>query len=134
MNILVDTHIALWAITDTSRLSEKSKELLTSKENAIYYSIASVWEVAIKHQLHPDSMTISEEEFEKLCKQAGFRKLGIVSEHIYAIKSLLYPDDAPRHKDPFDRLLLAQAIVEKMKFMTADEKIPLYQQDFVIEN
>ncbi len=134
MNILVDTHIALWAITETGRLSEKSKELLTSKENAIYYSIASVWEVAIKHQLHPDSMTISEEEFEKLGKQAGFRKLGIVSEHIYAIKSLVYPDDAPRHKDPFDRLLLAQAIAEKMKFMTADEKIPLYQQNCVIEN
>ena len=79
-------------------------------------------------------MTISEEEFENLCKQAGFRRLGIASEHIYAIKTLVYPDDAPSHKDPFDRLLLAQAIVEKMKFMTAYEKIRFYQQDCVIEN
>lgn len=133
MNILVDTHIALWALSNTKRLTEKMKDVFEEKDHRFYYSIVSVWEVSIKYGLHREDFTIPEEEFENLCLEAGFHKLDLTSKHIYGIKALVYPDDAPRHNDPFDRLLLSQAITEQIKFMTADEKIPYYKQDCVIK-
>lgn len=71
MRILLDTHIALWAIADTAKLSVEAIKLLESENNDIFYSIASVWEVAIKHKLKPESMPISEEEFVELCENTG---------------------------------------------------------------
>ena len=133
MNILVDTHIALWAITEPDLLMEWMKELLCDEQNTFFYSIVSVWEVAIKHKAHPENMVIAEEEFERVCLESGFRKIELSSEHIYTVKTLVYPEDAPRHKDPFDRLLLSQAISEGMKFLTADQLIPNYHQDCVLK-
>lgn len=131
MKILLDTHIALWAIADTKKLSSEVKAILESLENEVYYSIASVWEIAIKHKLHPDKMPISEQEFVELCESVGFVQLPITAEQIYLISSLKRPENAPLHNDPFDRLMIAQAKKEKLKFITHDTLIPWYDEPCV---
>ena len=71
MRILLDTHIALWAIADTSKLSDEVTELLEKESNEVFYSMASVWEVAIKHIIKPENMPVSDEEFVRLCEAAN---------------------------------------------------------------
>lgn len=100
MKLLLDTHIALWAFTDPDKLPEEIVTVLKSSENTVYYSMASVWEIAIKHKIRPDEMPISEEEFVELCSEAGLRQLPISVEHIYMIKTLVRPENSPRHNDP----------------------------------
>ena len=132
MKLLLDTHIALWAIADTAKLSSKAIKLLEAENNEIFYSIASVWEIAIKHKINPDNMPISEEEFVELCKNTGFTCLPIDVEHIFWIKTLERPEKAPKHKDPFDRILLAQAKCENLKLMTHDSLISYYGEECVM--
>lgn len=132
MKILLDTHIALWAIADSKKLSEEATQMLEAEKNKIYYSIASVWEVAIKHKIKPEQMPISEEAFLDLCEDTGFELLPVEAEHIFAVKTLKRPADAPKHNDPFDRILLAQAKSENMNFLTHDSLIPFYKEKCVI--
>ena len=132
MRLLLDTHIALWAIADPERLSNQIIEMLQSGEHQVYFSVASVWEIAIKHKLRPAEMPISEEEFVALCTEAGLQQLPILPEHIYMIKSLVRPENAPRHNDPFDRLLIAQAKTEEMVLVTHDLLIPYYNEKCVM--
>lgn len=134
MNYLVDTHILLWALTNDVRLPASAKEILLDKENMIFYSFANVWEIAIKHALKKPDMTISPEEFDRLCFEAGYFQLELDFRHAYAVSRLNYDGDAaPRsHRDPFDRLLLAQAKVEQMKFLTHDELLPYYHEPCVV--
>lgn len=132
MKILLDTHIALWAIADSEKLSKEVTQMLEAEKNRIYYSIASVWEVAIKHKIKPEQMPISEETFWGLCEDTGFELLPIEAAHIFAVKTLKRPADAPKHNDPFDRLLLAQAKSENMNLLTHDSLIPYYREKCVI--
>lgn len=132
MKILLDTHIALWAIADSKKLSEEATQMLEAEKNKIYYSIASVWEVAIKHKIKPEQMPISEEAFLDLCEDTGFELLPVEAEHIFAVKTLKRPADAPKHNDPFDRILLAQAKSENMNFLRHDSLIPFYKEKCVI--
>lgn len=128
----MDTHVALWAIADTAKLPDDVIKLLESKDNDVFYSMASVWEIAIKHRLKPEHMPISEEMFVELCEQTGFRQLPIEAEHIFMIKTLVRPEDAPKHNDPFDRMLLAQAKYEDIKLMTHDSMIAFYGEKCVM--
>lgn len=132
MKILLDTHILLWAVADTAKLSEEVVELLESKENEVFYSMASVWEVAIKHKIRPEQMPVSEEIFVKLCQETGFAPLSIKPEHIFLLKTLARPENAPKHNDPFDRMLLAQAKYEKLRFITHDSMLPYYGEDCIV--
>lgn len=132
MKLLLDTHIALWAISDSKRLSEALRELLENEDNAVYFSVASVWEVAIKRKIHPDEMPMDEEEFVSLCEESGFERLDIRIPHIFALKELTRPEAAPRHNDPFDRLLLAQAKSEAFIFVTHDSLIAGYNEPCVM--
>lgn len=132
MNILLDTHIALWAIADTSKLSGEVIELLESVENKVFYSIVSVWEVAIKHRIKPEHMPVPEEEFVGLCQKTGFVQLPIKNGHIFLLKTLERTSTAPKHNDPFDRLLLAQAKYEKLKLVTHDSLLPYYNEDCIM--
>ncbi len=128
----MDTHIALWAVADTDKLSREVITLLESKKNEVMYSVASVWEVAIKHKLKPEQMPVSEEEFVDLCDRTGFVRLSIEVNHIHLIKTLARSSDAPKHNDPFDRMLLAQAKFEGLKLITHDSLIPYYRESCVI--
>ena len=132
MRILLDTHIALWAIADTAKLSDEVIRMLEKESNEVFYSVASIWEVAIKHKNKPENMPISEEEFATLCENTGFTQLPIAADHIFQIKTLVRSEDAPKHNDPFDRMLLAQAKYEDLKLLTHDSQFSYYGEDFVM--
>ena len=97
-------------------------KLLEKESNEVFYSMASVWEVAIKHIIKPENMPVSEEEFVRLCEDTGFTRLPIEAGHIFLLKTLSRPNDAPKHNDPFDRLLIAQAKYENLVLLTHGEK------------
>lgn len=122
MNILLDTHIALWLLADDKKLSNNARILIEDVSNDLYISTASIWEIAIKNHKSPDKMVTTAEEFASYCEQAGIISLPVENKHIFELKSL-----QDIHNDPFDRLLLAQAISEDLKLMTHDSKITKYE-------
>ncbi len=132
MKLLLDTHIALWAISDSKQLSKNVRDILENRENAVYFSMVSVWEVAIKRKLHPDQMPMDEEKFVSLCEETEFERLDIRLPHIFTLKELTRQETAPRNNDPFDRLLLAQAKSEGFRFVTHDSLITGYNEPCVM--
>jgi len=115
MNVLLDTHIALWAITDDDRLSARAREMILSERTIVWVSAVSVWEIAIKHGLGRGDMPVSGLEAVDYFREAGYRFLPLEPEHAAAVEAL------PRHhQDPFDRLLVAQAVTEPMHLLTHD--------------
>lgn len=128
MKLLLDTHILLWALSDDAQLSEKARKLLENEENEIYYSLASIWEIQMKHLAHPDRMNFDAEQVSGYCKESGFYKMPVSEEHIFCLKNLKRPDSAPAHKDPFDKIMVCQAMVENMLFVTHDHLIPDYNE------
>lgn len=132
MKILLDTHILLWALSNDERLPEKAKKLIENEENEIYYSIISLWEVEIKHLAHSDAMPLSAKEFSKYCEEAGFQQISVNENHIFTMKNLMRTNDAPPHKDPFDRILICQASLENMIFVTHDFLISYYTEPCIL--
>lgn len=132
MKLLLDTHIALWSIADSNKLSSKANELISTKDNEIYYSIASVWEIAIKHFLKPDFMAMSEEDFVDYCRELDYLQLPIKNNHIFYLKTLIRTAEQPKHNDPFDRIILSQAKSENLILLTHDSLLLGYNEPFVM--
>ena len=132
MNLLLDTHIAIWALNDDPALSEKARKLILDPDNTIYYSTISVWEVLLKHSRQPDNIPFDEKDFTDGCREAGYVPLSLTDKHILAVHTLSRPANRKEHNDPFDRLLLAQAKVENLSFLTHDELIPGYEEKCII--
>ncbi|MFY8130134.1 MAG: type II toxin-antitoxin system VapC family toxin [Burkholderiaceae bacterium] len=126
MNLLLDTHVALWAITDSPKLSLKARELIASPRTTVWISVASVWEIAIKHALGRGDMPVSGQEAGRYFRESGYRFLPIETEHAFAVQDL-----ALHHHDPFDRLLVAQALVEPMRLMTHDPMVARYSDTII---
>ncbi len=133
MNILLDTHIAIWAITDDKRLTKKARDLLLDPGNNLYYSSASVFEVDIKTKSRKNNLEFTTDDFVEMCHEAGYIPSPLRETYLTAANKLVWAGDGEEHKEPFDRILLAQAIAENMHFMTSDEKIPKFKQNCVIE-
>lgn len=131
MKILLDTHILIWFFSGDERLSLEARELIVDETNEIYYSILSAWEVEIKHKVHPDRLSMSGERFLEHCDKLGFIQVPVEVEHILEVKNLVRKDNTPQHRDPFDRLMICQAIVEDMIFMTHDTRIAEYVTDSI---
>lgn len=127
MNILIDTHILLWALYSSNKLSQNTKDLLTNDDYIKYISLTSIWEIEIKHCL--GKLEYEACEVLKDAEEAGYKVLSIKKEHIFELGKLEYI-----HNDPFDRLLICQAKSENMNFITNDSKIKQYNKDFVIMN
>ena len=132
MKILLDTHIALWTIADSRKLSSKTFDLISSKSNEIFYSIVSVWEIAIKHHLKPEFMPMSEESFVSYCESLGYLQLSLKNEHIFNLKSLTKKSDEVKHNDPFDRLILSQAKSENLILITHDSLLADYNESCIM--
>ncbi len=132
MNLLLDTHILIWALNEDPRLSEKARELILDPDNAIYYSAVSVWEVAIKHALHPENVTFSGKELSQYCQEAGFLPVEMRDRHVFALETITRAAGAPPHHDPFDRMLIAQAKAENMSFLTHDSLLPYYNEKCIV--
>lgn len=126
MKLLLDTHILLWALVDDPRLTPKARRLIEDMSNDVYYSIASPWEVQIKHDLHPDELAVDARALEAYCMKAGFAQLPVKLDHICALPRLERRDGAAPHKDPFDRIMVCQASVEGMLLLTHDGRIAEY--------
>lgn len=126
MNLLLDMHVALWALIDSPRLSEKARELILSPRATVWVSAASVWEIAIKHSLGRGDMPISGADALSYFLEAGYRILPIEAEHAAAVETL-----PPHHQDPFDRLLVAQALVEPMRLLTHDAQVLRYSDTII---
>ena len=127
MNLLLDTHVALWAITDHPGLSGSARQLILSPRTTVWVSAVSVWEVAIKHGLGRGDMPVSGQDALNYFRQAGYRLLAVEPEHAAAVETL-----PAHHQDPFDRLLVAQALLEPMRLMTHDGMLARYS-DTIIE-
>jgi len=126
MNLLLDTHVALWAITDDPKLSAKARELIIASRTNVWVSAVSLWEISIKHSLARGDMPVSGQEALVYFKQAGYNILAIEAEHTMAVETL-----PAHHQDPFDRLLVAQAFVEPMRLMTHDETVAKYSDAII---
>lgn len=132
MKILCDTHIIIWYLTGDNRLSKKAINLIDNQSNEIYFSLVSVWEVAIKHGLKPDKLTLSAQDFVNFCDEQGFVEYPLYQKHIFTVDTLSRPDNTPEHHDPFDRLLLSQAKSDGLVFMTHDTPISFYNEPCVM--
>jgi PIN domain nuclease of toxin-antitoxin system len=129
VKLLLDTHVALWAIADDDRLSAKARRLIDDPENDIVVSAATVWEISIKHALArggPNDMPISGEEALGYFRGARFELLSISPVHAASVEGL-----PPLHADPFDRILVAQALTTPLRLLTHDQRIVGYS-DLVI--
>lgn len=121
MHLLLDTHIALWALADDARLPARGRLLIADPNNRVSVSAASVWEISIKHSLARGDMPVSGAQALQWFRQAGFALLPITPEHAAAVEQL------PRlHADPFDRLLVAQALTEPLHLLTHDAAVARY--------
>ena len=132
MNILLDTHIAVWAITDDLRLSAKARRLLLDPDNNIYISAVSTLEVNNKRKSKSNNLEFTTEQFINCCEAAGYIQLPLHSKHFLAENTLLWKGPGEEHKDPYDRLLIAQAKSENFRLMTHDSKIPFFDERCII--
>lgn len=132
MKILIDMHIAIWAVLNAPKLSKKAREIILDTENEIFYSTASIWEITIKHMLHPNGIRMNGSILEEGCEANGYIALPILNSHVASLETLKRPQNAPRHNDPFDRIMVAQAKSENLMFLTHDSLIPYYNEPFII--
>lgn len=121
MKFLLDTHLLLWAAGEPKRLSKPVRSLLEDADNELLFSAASLWEVAIKSALGRKDFRVEVRLLRRGLLDNGYSELPIVSDHVVAIESL-----PPIHKDPFDRVLVAQATVEGITLLTNDPVVAQY--------
>lgn len=121
MKLLLDTHLLLWAAGQAERLPAEAKQLLADPANELLFSAASLWEIAIKASLGRDDFRVDPPLLRRGLLERGYVELAITSEHAIHVATL-----PPLHKDPVDRLLLAQAIVEGITLVTADDVLARY--------
>lgn len=126
MRLLLDTHILLWALADPRRLPKPAVEAIESGENEVLFSAASIWEIAIKSQVLRADFGVDAATIIGAARETRFSELAISAEHAAAVAAL-----PTHHKDPFDRLLIAQAITEPARLVTADKALAAYSNDLV---
>lgn len=115
MKLLLDTHLLLWAAGEPKRLPAVARKLINDPRNELLFSMASLWEIVIKRSLGRDDFRVDPRLLRRGLLDNGYVELAIGGEHALAVDSL-----QPIHKDPFDRLLIAQAQVESVTLLTAD--------------
>jgi PIN domain nuclease of toxin-antitoxin system len=119
MRYLLDTHAILWYVEANPDFPPELRELIDSSE--CLYSVASLWEIAIKQSLGRLPVNIAISDLDQICRRAGFRPLPVLPPHLDRLKTL-----PSIHRDPFDRLLVAQALEEGLAIVTRDRLIPQY--------
>jgi PIN domain nuclease of toxin-antitoxin system len=123
VKLLLDTHILLWAAGQPEKLSESARTLLTTPENGLFFSAASIWEIVIKLGLGREDFMVDPYRLRKMLIAHGYAELPVTTEHALKVYSLPF-----LHKDPFDRLLLAQARTEGMLLLTGDASVSQYKE------
>ncbi|MDR2014540.1 MAG: type II toxin-antitoxin system VapC family toxin [Azoarcus sp.] len=121
MKLLLDTHLLLWAAQGSEHLPLNARRLMSAPENELFFSVASLWEIVIKRGLSRNDFKVDPRMLRRGLLDNGYNELPICSEHAIAVDVL-----PPIHKDPFDRLLVAQAVVEGIILLTADARVTKY--------
>lgn len=121
MKLLLDTHLLLWVASKPSRLSTAARKLIEAPENELFFSAVSLWEIAIKRGLGRKDFKADARLLRRGLLDNGYHELAMVSEHAVAIDNL-----PPIHKDPFDRMLITQAMVEGITLLTVDATLAQY--------
>lgn len=121
MLLLLDTHLLLWAAGDPDRLSAQARELISDPDNQLNFSIVSLWELSIKRSLGRTELMVDPAVLRRGLLDNDYRELAITGAHALAVEHL-----PPIHKDPFDRLLVAQASHEGMILLTSDDTLTRY--------
>ena len=119
LRLLLDTHVVLWALNDPGRLSTRTRKAIEAEENDVFVSVVSPWELAIKRSRKRSNPS---EDLELELDRRRFVVLPVLLRHTHAIESMPL-----HHRDPFDRMLVAQAVVDGMTIVTADRKLTKYQ-------
>lgn len=118
MNLLLDTHVLLWAAEDSRKLSARARRVLLDSEVQLWFSAASIWEIVIKSALVRSNITVNSGELRRALLIHGYEELPVTGLHALAVK-----DSPVAHHDPFDRILLAQASVEGQLLATVDKRL-----------
>lgn len=126
MNLLLDTHLLLWAAGQPERLSKKAQETMLAPGSRLFFSAASLWEIGIKQQLGRGDFLVDARRLWRLLLVNGYQEIAVASEHALAASEL-----PPHHKDPFDRILIAQASVEGLSLLTGDKTMARYGKPVV---
>ena len=121
MKYLLDTHLLLWAASEPDKLSKSAKQIIQSTENILLFSAASMWEITIKNSLGRKDFTVDARLLKRGLLDNGYQELPITSHHAIAVNRL-----PTIHKDPFDRILIAQASVEGFILLTSDSIVAQY--------
>lgn len=122
MRLLLDTHVAIWALVSPALIPAVIADLIADEDNEIYISAASIWEIGIKFALgKPSAPPFSAKDAISYFAEAGFLSLPVTAAHAAAVENL-----PPLHTDPFDRLLVAQAITEPLRLISHDAKVAAY--------
>jgi PIN domain nuclease of toxin-antitoxin system len=118
---LLDTHVLLWAAGRPEKLSRKTRVLLNDVENSLWFSPVSLWEIVIKQSIGRDDFTVDPRQLRRGLLDNGYGELSVTGAHALAVDDL-----PPLHRDPFDRMLLAQSRVEALTLLTADDMVLRY--------
>lgn len=127
MRLLLDTHIALWAITDDPALPQAARSMIANPDHSVYVSAATIWEISIKHALKRLSMPVSSAEAVHFFRLSGYKFLDVSPEHAAKVATL-----PSFHQDPFDRMLVAQARTEPLVLITHDRKVAAYGEPVLL--
>ena len=125
MKVLLDTHILLWTLFDNKKLSSSAAEIIENYDNDIFYSIASLWEIQIKHTKHPDLMPYSAKEiYEVLSTDSDIQMVNIETKHLVQLGNIMKEEI---HNDPFDHIILSTAKCDEYKLITHDKEMTKYK-------
>jgi PIN domain nuclease of toxin-antitoxin system len=122
MKLLLDTHLILWGGEEPERLSKVAVRMITDPVNTLYFSAVNIWEVAIKRAAQPDRFSADPHALRTALLDSGYEELAVTSLHAVSVAKLPL-----LHRDPFDRILLAQAMVEGATLLTSDTKLTQYK-------
>jgi PIN domain nuclease of toxin-antitoxin system len=121
MKLLLDTHLLVWSSWTPTKISSAGRALINNLENELFFSAANLWEITIKQGLGKRDFQIDARDLRSGLQENGYNELSVTSDHAIAIRALPVV-----HRDPFDRILIAQAIVEGLTLLTADAIIARY--------
>jgi len=127
VKLLLDTHILLWTAGQPEKLTDSTRTLLTTPENLLFFSAASIWEIMIKRGLGREDFKVDPRRLRNMLILHGYTELPVTAEHALTVETLPL-----LHKDPFDRLLLAQARTEGMQLLTADASVIPYGESVLV--
>lgn len=121
MRVLLDTHLLLWSVARSRRLPKAARSIILDAANEVFYSAASVWEIAIKSALRRTDFKADPAALVRALAQSGFSELPVTAAHAVRVAGM-----QAIHRDPFDRLLVAQSLAEPMTLLTNDKALVRY--------